>query len=707
MAVIQKIRDKYAKLAGGVIVLALVGFILMDYGKRGTSRSTTIGKINGEKIDATEFDMAMQQRESEIKRQNPNMTIDDNTQAQIREQVWNQLVNDKLLEDVNNKLGILVTKGELNDLLTGPNPDPSVRQAFTNPQTGVFNPQEVSMQIQQIKKNPEMKANWEAFEADLVKRRYVSKFNAMVNGAVYIPKFMLDDQYNSRNSIAKINYVKLPYTLVPDDQAKVTDDEIKKYMEDHKAMFEVKDPSRGIQYVSFSIAPSKEDSAVTFSELEKIKAEFATTTDNEAFVNKNSQNQIPVAYYTREQLQSLPNVDEIMGAPANTVVGPFFDGNNFVLAKIEEKRNYPDSVKCRHILVATQPMQQGAAARSEAAAKSRIDSVVAMVNAGVSFDSLAAKYSEDRGSSDKGGEYDFPLAQKSGLAKEFGDFIFEGHAGEKKVVKTSFGYHYIEILKQGAPTAASKIAFVSKELNISDVTNNNIYSQATQFANKAASGRDAFDKAVKAGGYAAIPADGLNENSYLVNGLGSSRELVKWAYEAKEGDVSPVYTVGNKFVVAKLSSIMAPGLAPINAQTRPILSGYVQKLKKARILLDKTKGQASLDAIAQGQNQQVGTADSINFMQGFIPGLGGEPKVVGYAFCKTLKENTVSPGIAGQDGVFYINLQGRTNLPAGQRNLGMERQMMEYNIKGNAASMIVNGLRESAEVEDTRAKVYN
>lgn len=709
MAVIQKIRDKYAKLAGGVIVLALVGFILMDYGKGGSSRSTTIGKINGEKIDATEFDVAMQQREEELKRQNPNMNLDDNTQAQLREQVWNQLVNDKLLHEVNEKLGITVTKAELNDMLTGPNPDASVRQLFTDQQTGIFNPQEATARIQQIKKDPQMKGQWEAFENDLVKRRYTSKFNTLVSGSVYVPKFVLDDQFAARNTLAKVNYVKLPYTLVPDDQAKVTDEEIKKYMEEHKAMFQVKDPSRSIEYVSFTIAPSKEDSAIAFTELEKIKGEFAAATDNEAFVNRNSQTQIPVGYYTKQQLQNLPNVEELMNAPVNSVVGPFYDGNNFMLGKIEDKKALPDSVTCRHILVGTQPKQQGGPAPlSDSAAKIRIDSVMAMLKGGVPFDTLVVHYSDDQGSKTTGGEYTFPLAQKTTLAKEFGNFIFEGHAGENKMVKTEFGYHYIEILKQGTPSSTSKIAFVSKELNVSDNTNNNLYSQATQFANKAGTGAAAFDKAAKASGYAAIPADGLNKNSYLVNGLGSSRELVKWAYDAKEGAVSPVYTVGNKFVVAKLNGIMEAGLAPINAQTRPILSGYVQKIKKAKILMDKTKGKGNLEAIAQSQNQAVGTADSVNFLQGFIPGVGNEPKVAGYAFCKSYKENTVSPAIAGQDGLFYLNLLGRTSISAtGQRNLAIERQMVEYSIKGNAANMVTNGMREAAEVEDTRAKVYN
>lgn len=707
MAVIQKIRDKYAKLAGGVIVVALVGFILMDYGKGGSSRSTTIGKINGEKIDAKEYDFAVKQREEEMKRQNPNNPIDENTQAQLRDQVWNQMVNDRLLNKVNEQLGITVSQAELKDLISGPNPDPTIRQAFTNQQTGVFNPQEVAAQIQQIKRDPEGKKNWEVFEADLIKRRYVAKFNALVNGSIFVPKFMLDDQFAARNTMAKIGYVKLPYTLISDDQAKVSDEEIKKYMEAHKAMFQVKEASRGIEFVSFDIIPSREDSANAFAQLEKIKTEFAATTNDTDFVIRNSQAQIPVAFYTKQQLQNFPNVAELMSAPVNSIVGPFYDGSNYSLAKIEDRKSFPDSVKCRHILVATKPLGEGARSFSDTAAKARIDSVVAMVKGGVPFDSLTAIYSDDNGSKTKGGEYEFTLAQKGSLAPEFGDFVFgQGHPGESKVVKTELGYHFIEIIRQGAPEVSTKLAFVSRELNMSDNTQNAVYTKATQFASQSGNAA-AFDKTAKAHGYVPTPSGGLNENSYVVNGLGSSRDMVKWAYEAKLGDVSPVYTVGDKYVVAKLSNIMDIGLAPINSQTRPILENYVRKEKKANLLIARTKGKTSLEAIAQAENQQVGVADSVNFLQGFIPGVGNEPKVAGYAFFKSFKDNTMSPAIAGQEGVYYINLQGRTTgQPIQQRNLPMERQMMEYNIKGAAANMVVNGLRESATIKDTRAKIY-
>lgn len=705
MAVIQKIRDKYAKLAGGVIVVALLGFIFTDLGKSGFSRSTTVGKVDGEKIDYTEFEAAVRNAEAEVKRSNPNATIDDNQQAQLREQAWNQLVSQKLMGDVYEKLGITVGKSELNDLISGPNPDPSIKQAFTNPQTGEFNPQEATAQIAQIRKSAEGKAQWEAFEADLIKRRYTAKFNALVSGSVYTPKFILDDQDKSRNEIAKISYVKLPYSLIPDSEVKVTDEDIKKYMESRKKMFTITQPSRSVDFVAYNIVPSAADSAKTFTEIEALKAEFATATDLESFVNRNSQQQIPFTYFTKDQLQGMANAEEISVAPVNSIVGPFFDGNNVMLAKIADRKSFPDSVTCRHILVATQP-QNNQPALTDEQAKSRIDSVVAMVNGGVSFDTLAARYSDDPGSKNNGGKYDFPLAQKSGLAVEFGDFVFEGRSGEKKVVKTDFGYHYIEILKQGAPVASSKIAFVAKMLNVSDATSNELYAKANNFATKAKTAAD-FDKEAKAENLNVQPSDGLQRSSFVVNGVGSSRDLVKWAYDAKIGDVSPVYIVNQKYVIAKLTNVMDEGLAPINEKTRPILEPYVRNVKKAEMLKAKVKGMNTLEAIAQSQNQIVGTADSVNFMQGAIMGLGNEPKVLGYTFNKGFKENTVSPAISGMEGVYFLTVTGRTQMPAADpRDMNMERQMNDYQVKTSAANMVINAIREAAKVKDTRYELY-
>lgn len=705
MAVIQTIRTKYAKLTTIVIVVALLGFILMDFGKGGGGRSTTIGKINGTAVDYTEYDAAIQARENEIKQQNPNMTLSDQQTAQVRDQVWDQLVNAKLLSDIDKKLGIVVSKQELNDLLTGPNPDPQVRQAFTDPKTGQFNPQEVSAQIQKLRKDPKMKDQWDAFESELIKRRYTEKFDAMVKGAIYVPKFVLQAQLNDGSEMANVNYVKLPYTLIPDNQVKVSDAEIKAYMEKHPRMFEMKDDSRSIEYVAFKIVPSAADSAVVLKELDNLKTEFANATDVESFINRSSQSPVPPNYYTQQQLSGLPNAAELTAAPVNAVVGPFSDGQNFVIAKVLAKNSFPDSVKVRHILVQTKV--KGQETLSDSAAKMRIDSAVALIKSGVSFDSVVQHYSDDAGSKATAGEYEFTLPQKGQISKEFGDFIFEGHTGNTSIVKVSndnySGYHYIEILNQSTPIPVTKLAFVSKSLSPSKATYDDLFSKATQFSSKVNNKED-FDKAAQESSVPTAVASGINKNSFLVNNLGSSKDLVKWTYDAKIGEVSPIYTVGDNYVVAKLKNIQNKGLVNITDETRPELSKFVMKNKKAKLLADKYKG--TLASIATASLQTVVPADSVTFSRG-ISSLQGEERVTGYTFYKSFKENTVSPAIQGNEGVFYLTVLNRTKLPVNpQANLSNERMMMENNLKSNATQLITNGIKEDADVKDERAKLY-
>lgn len=708
MAVIQTIRTKYAKLTTGIIVVALLGFILMDFGKSGGGPNTTIGEIDGTKIDYTEYDAAMQAREAEIKQQNPDFTMDDQTQAQVRDQVWDQMVTNRLLNEVNEKLGITVSKSELNDLLTGPNPDPAVRQAFTDPQTGQFNPQEVSANIQRLRKDPKMKDQWAQFENEIVKRRYSEKFEAMVKGAVYVPKFVLDNQMEAKNEVASLQFVKLPFSLISEEQAKVTDEEIKAYMQKHPKVFHINKASRSIEYVAFKINPSKEDSARVLNNLATIKEGFNTAEDAEAFVNRNSETPNPPSYFTQTQLAGLPNAEEISSAPVNSVVGPFYDGANYVLGKVLERNSFPDSVKARHILIQT--VVQGNEVLTDSAAKSRMDSAIAFVNSGVPFDSVVARFSDDAGSKNTGGEYEFTVAQKPQISKEFGDFIFEGTPGSSKLVKVSndnySGYHYIQILNQSPRVPVLKMAFVTKSLSPDKNTYNNIYGNATQFAAKVSNKVD-FDKAAQEASVPTAVVDGIDKNSFMLNGLGSSRDLVKWVSDAKVGDISPIYTVGDQYVVAKLKNIQEKGLVNINDETRSILADYVKKEKKAKMLMDKYKSVTSLQNVAQASGQEVQAVDSVRFAQSSAPGLENENKVIGYSFFKGLKENAVSPAIPGTDGVFYISVSNRGKLPADpNQNLTNERMMMESGLKANANQMILNAMKESADVKDQRSNIF-
>lgn len=719
MAVIQKLRDKYAKLTGGIIVVALLGFIFMDLGRGGGSQSTTVGKVNGEKIDMTEYNDRITQQENQYQQQSQGQQLSADQQAQLRDQVWQQMVAEKVMGDMNNKLGITITEAELNNYLTGPNPDPLVRQQFTNPKTGVFNPQEVSVAIQQIKNDPNQKQAWDNFMDNIKERHFNQKVSSLLTGALYVPEFVVNNQIQSMTDVVNAQSVNIPYSSIADKDADVSDKDINNYIQAHKAAFAVPKTTRNIDYVSFDVIPSSEDSAMVLKALDTLKSSFATTNDVEGFINHNGQNAMPPQYYTAEQLKPLSNSAELISAAPGQVVGPFYDGNGFDLARILEKKALPDSVHSRHILVFVK--QGDKQIVSDSVAKARIDSAVAALNAGIPFDTVAARYSDDQNSRTGGNEGQaFTLAQKQSLASAYGDdftnFIFDGNAGQSKLLKVETenytAYNYVQIMKQSTPVEAIKIAFLSRELIVNSKTNTNIYNKATQFAAQIATsnGKKTFDQVASENGLKTTQAGGIDQNSYYVNNLGSASDLVKWAYDknTKIGDVSPVFSVNSKFVIARLEAIQPKGLLQINDQNRAMLKALVMKEKKAKIILDKYKSiPASLTALSQQAQQPINNLDSIRFAQSFVPGLGNELKVIGYAFNPDFKLNTVSPAIAGSEGVYFIAItgKGKTTLPP-QTTTGMLKQRLMMSLKQSAGQSIMNSMIENADVKDMRSNIY-
>lgn len=717
MAIIQKIRDKYAKVAGGVIVLALVGFVLMDATSGGRSggglfgSGTTVAKVNGDKIDVVDYDKVVNAQEEQMRAQ--NRPSDENASAQLRDQVMNQMIMEKLIGNINDKLGLSVSEGELKEMMNPANPDPMVRQAFTNPQTGEYLADQAAAGINQYEKtkDPQMKAQWDNFKKGIRESKANSKLNALLTGSYYTPKFILDDQNDNRINSANIAYVGLPYSLISDDEVKVTDEDINKYIAARKSMYQIKTENRAIDYVSFVIAPAAEDSARTHSELTRLVEGFNTATDNEAFVRRNSSVQMPVGYFTQENLQQMQIAEHVAAAGVGTVVGPFTYGQDMAIAKVLDRATLPDSVKVRHILVATK--QGGMEVRTEAQAQARIDSLIAKEKAGVPFDSLIKEYSDDNIAQNPTGEYDLPLASRSNFTKEFGDYAFSsapaGSAKAVKVESTNYsGIHYIQIVKKSSNTVAStQLGIIVKPLTADKNTYSNIYAKASEFMNKVNSNAANFEKEAAAFGLQVQNAPGIDRNSSVVQGLGSSRDIVRWAYESDVNAISPTFTVGgNKIVIAKLSQANAPGLFKPTGAVKTNIENAIRQTKKAEMLIAKNKDKKSLNDIATAYGLQVATADSVNFAGTFIPGAGNEPKVVGYAFNKNFKENTMSPGIAGMTNVYFITVSARNKGAEGERNLKQERQAIDAMSKNRAPQMIMDGVRQSAEVSDLRYKIY-
>lgn len=327
-----------------------------------------------------------------------------------------------------------------------------------------------------------------------------------------------------------------------------------------------------------------------------------------------------------------------------------------------------------------------------------------MLNSGADFNAVAAKYSEDDGSKNNGGEYTFTLQQKPGISKEFGDFIFDGKVGEKKTVKVEnsayAGYHYIEILDQKGVQTAAKLATVSKSLFAGDNTVNAVYAKANEFAGKNSTGK-AFDEAIKKENLNKRVGDNIKESDFVIPGIGSSREIIRWVYDAKVDDVSPVFQLDGRYIVAKLSGIQEKGLMKLNPTIRPAIENIVRTQKKGQMIADKYKSMNNLDAIASASAQPAKQIDSFNISLQFISDLGYEPKVAGYTFYQGFKPNTMSPAIKGMDGVFFVNLLQRTtiNVPVDPAMEAQKKMMAESQYRQQASQQVMEMLRKKADIK--------
>jgi peptidyl-prolyl cis-trans isomerase D len=712
MSIIQKIRDKAAWLVFGLIAVSLIGFLLMDArsigGRAAASTSGTIGQVNGEKLEYADFQKQVSEREDQYKSQ--GYPVNDMLSQNIREEVWKQFEENAVLTTEYQKLGIEVSDKELNDMLVGPNAVPEIKRAFTDPNTGMFDPQQAASRINQLrtiyKSNRKSDQNYAMaqnfFEQALpqfIKLREREKYISLLSQSTYVPKWMIEKTNADNSQIASVNYVKVPYQTIPDSTIKISDADIQTYLDDHKDQF-AQEESRTISYISFSAAPTTGDSTAIFQQVQTLRPEFSSTTDVESFLAKNGTETNYSDTYTAKSKLTGSRKDSLTALTTGAVVGPYLDGTNFVLARIMDIRTLPDSVRARHILIAINDPKTNQPKMDDSSAKKKIDSIKTLLDNGQPFDSLAFHLSEDEGSRIKGG--DLGYFGQGQMVKEFGDFTFNGKKGEIKVVKTQFGYHLIEIMDQKNFEPAYKIAYLSRRIEPSQETDQNASGLASQFAGE---NRDkaSFDAAVKKGSLHPIVPPDVRPTDFSVQGLGSSRSLVRWIYGSKQGEVSESFSVGDKYVVAILNDINNKGTISLS-KARPMIEPILRNQKKAEIISAKIGSAATLEAVASATSQTVSHVDSLQFSSPYIPNLGPEPKVVGYSFDKQLTGKAVSAPVGGNEGVFVLKVD---NVSA-KANYAVDVEQARQAILQSQESLIqrsgTDALKKKAKIEDDRGK---
>ncbi|HEY4109709.1 peptidylprolyl isomerase [Puia sp.] len=717
MSIIQQIREKAAWLVFGLIALSLIGFLLMDSfagkSKLFGNRSSVVGTVNGEKIEITDFEKAINDQEEQYKAR--GYQVNDAMQQNVREMVWRTMTEDALLTNDYASLGLDVTDKEVNDMLVGANAIPDVKQAFTDPKTGIFDAQAAAAQINQLrtlyKSGPKKNADNGRYEAarrffeeslpQIVKMRLREKYTALFVNSAYVPKWMLEKSNADNSQLASVSYVAAPYFTVSDSSVKISDAEIQEYIDKHKDQYK-QEESRSIAYVSFNAGPNASDSQRIRQQLVDLSPDLQKSDDMDAFFGRVGSAQPFYNGYMGKSRIMVPNKDSIFALPKGGVFGPYLDAGSYVLAKLVDEKTLPDSARARHILIATVNPQTGQPIAEDSVAKKRIDSIKTVLENGGNWDSLALKVSDDQGTKEKGGDLGYFTSDR--MVKEFSDFCFNGKKGEKKIVKSQFGYHYIEILDQKNFEPAYKIAYLTRKIDASQETDQAAFGLASQFAGQSRDAR-AFDENVQKNHLQKIPAADIAPTESSIPGLGVNRQLVQWAYKADAGTVSEPFTVGDRYVVAILTEINKEGtMTP--AKARNLIEPLLRNKKKAEVLTKKFGNLASLDAAAGATGQAVQQADSLRFSSMTLGNAGQEGKVIGAAFDKQLAGKPISPAIAGNGALFFIKVNNVSAMSNPNADLQQQRFMQEQVQRQVMGSRLLEAMRKLADIKDYRATFF-
>lgn len=685
-----------------VIGFALIAFILGDLFSSGqsifASNQYEIAEIDGKSISVQAYQQKVENLAEIYKMNSGNATLDESTMQTIRQQTWQLMVQENVMKDQVKKLGLSVSPEEVFDMVQGTNVHPIIRQMFTNPQTGELNRGYILQFLKSLDEDPtgEQRAFWLYLEDEIMRERLMTKFNNLINKGLYATRLQAKDNYLANSKRVDFNYIMKRYSEVSDSLISVTDSDLKQYYRDHKEDFE-QEASRDIKYVAFDIVPSKEDDRMAREWINEITGDFAATNEPGQFVNLNSDEPFDPTYLKEEELPG--ELKEFMAnADTGAVYGPYFEDGSYKLAKLASIDYLPDSVKASHILLRPEAQTQPALE----ATMNLADSLKNLVEGGANFAALAREYSVDPSAADGG---DLGWFGEGEMVPQFNDAVFNAESGDVMVVESQFGVHVIKVQQLGEKVKKYQLAILERSVEPSSATYNNIYSRASEFAGKYNT-LEKFEEGASEMNITPRMANNLTENERNITGLESPREVIKWAYEAAEGETSGVFELGEKFVVAALVNVREDGYASledVEAQVRL----EVLKEKKGEYLAEKIQeamgDNNDLEEIAEALNVEVNEAPNISFNSFSIPKAGIEPSVVGTAL--TIQPETISEPVTGLNGVYLVKVTG-VNEPAGKDNYFAERNRLNSTYNQRATYEGYEALKEMAGIEDKRSKFY-
>lgn len=610
MATLQKIRNQ-AGLLIVVIGVALLAFIIGDFLNSGGTflqmSKNNVAKVNGDAISPEEF----------------QAKLGAETTDADRNRIFTEMVMTKAMSDCAENIGITVSEEELNDLITGDNTSPLVLQQYTNPQTGQFDKEMLMSYLSQLFSTDlttldeeqqyqiaMAQESWYAFEEAVKNDRVSRKMFNLVSKSLLPNDVDLESAFAETTKNVDIAYVPQLYTAIPDSLVEVSESEVKALYSKKRENYKI-DENRTIEFVALSVSPTQDDFKATEELFNTLSETFATTEN----VQHVQYAQAPKEYMTVSTMS--PKMKEFVSkAKVGDVSETIFENNTYKKYRVMSTTVAPDSVEARHIMFA--PTQEALC-----------DSIYNVLKNGGDFAELAKEYSVDTNTSSNGGSFGwFTEPMLSQLGTKFADAAFRGAKGVQKVT-TQFGIHLLEVTDKTKPVDKAKVAQLLVEVKPSQETRDAQYYKLSKYMTEKGETAEFSNGDIDNG--ISVQTAKIGKADINLSYIPNAREIIQWAFNADEKELSKIFDVDKKFyVVAKVAKISDDEYEAYE-DLAPMLKTRLLQEKKGEKIAELLKEFASLDAAAEALASKVDTAKSVVFRSSVVPGIGFEPKLAGAA----------------------------------------------------------------------------
>jgi len=702
MAFIGTLRNKMGTWVVIFVFVAIAAFILGDLFSGNSSilnwGRNSVGEIAGREISYEEYQSVIREREANYYLQ-MGREAGEREMISIRQQAWDLLIARHAIQAQYAKVGIEVTEDEVWDMVQGKNVDESVKMAFTNQETGQFDPNQVVTYLGQLRSMPEgseQRVRWELFQRDLKPSRERIKYENLLIKGSYTTAAEAEREYHLQTDVAETKFLFVPYYAMSDSAVTVTDAETKAYYNKNIEKY-LTEESRDVKYITVPVVASPEDSLVVLEELQRAVTEFKTAREDSVYATLNTDGQNPYSKYTIASLPSFVSLDSLV---EGKVFGPVLDGEVYKVVKVS--RVFADTVynaRAKHILI----KWDDTSASAKAAAREKAAGILRDIQAGADFGAKAREFGTD-GSASRGG--DLGWFSSGQMVKPFEDAIFGATRPGvvNRLVETEFGFHIVDVTNTKTNTAY-QLAIVEREITPNDATINEAFRKAEAFAADL-SGIEDFEAAAREQGIVVQEAKNVLAGDRRIGTLGEARQVVQWLFrDAAVGKVSQVFDLEVLNVVAVMTGEVENGYKPYES-VKAEITPAVRNEAKGRLIIEKLNGiEGTLDEVANafGTDANVYSSSDLKLNSNSLPSVGFDPRAVGIVF--SLDNGQRSKPIAGENGVVIVELQNKTIAPS-MGDYSTFKSQLDQGLQNSNTTGIAEAIKEDADIEDKRYKFY-